>query len=85
VLNRDLWQELDQLLATHEPDYRWVKGHALNAENNRCDSLAVAAANAESLLVDEAYEAQNPFPGVERVNQDGPARDPGEEDFRLAS
>jgi ribonuclease HI len=82
VLNRDLWQELDRLLATHEPDYLWVKGHALNAENNRCDSLAVAAANSEHLLVDEAYEAHNPFPGVE---QGGPARDTGGTDFHLAS
>ena len=56
VLNRDLWQELDLLLATHEPEYLWVKGHALNAENNRCDTLAVAAAKPEHLLVDEGYE-----------------------------
>jgi hypothetical protein len=42
-----------------------VKGHALNAENNRCDSLAVAAANSKHLLIDEAYEEQNPFSGVE--------------------
>jgi len=72
VLNRDLWQELDRLLATHQPDYLWVKGHALNAENNRCDSLAVAAANSKHLLIDEAYEEQNPFSAVE---PGGPARD----------
>jgi ribonuclease HI len=88
VRNRDLWQELDRLLTSHEPDYRWVKGHALTAENNRCDSLAVAAANSEHLLVDEAYEAyevyeaQNQLPGFEHG---GPNRDPGGEDFRLAS
>jgi ribonuclease HI len=64
VRNRDLWQELDRLLATHEPHYRWVKGHGRNSENNRCDELAVAAATSEHLLIDEAYEAQNPFPGV---------------------
>jgi ribonuclease HI len=69
VLNRDLWQELDRLLATHRPDYRWVKGHALTPENNRCDSLAVAATTSENLLVDEAYETQNPFPGVEQRPQ----------------
>jgi ribonuclease HI len=63
VLNRDLWQELDGLLATHEPHYRWVKGHALTPENNRCDELAVGAANSANLLIDEAYEALNPFPG----------------------
>ena len=74
VLNRDLWQELDRLLAMHEPHYRWVKGHGVTLENNRCDKLAVAAANSENLLIDEAYEAQNPFPGVE---QGGPAHGAG--------
>jgi ribonuclease HI len=64
VLNRDLWQELDRLLMMHEPRYRWVKGHSLTPENNRCDQLAVAAANSQNLLIDEAYEAQKPFPGL---------------------
>jgi ribonuclease HI len=66
VLNRDLWQELDRLLSTHEPRYRWVKGHSLTPENNRCDELAVMAANSQNLLIDEAYEAQNPFPRGEK-------------------
>jgi ribonuclease HI len=64
VLNRDLWQELDRLMMTHEPHYRWVRGHSLTPENNRCDELAVAAANSRKLLIDEAYEAQKPFPGL---------------------
>jgi len=71
VLNRDLWQELDRLLAAHEPRYRWVKGHGVTPENNRCDELAVAAASSRYLLIDEAYEVQNPFRGVE---QGGPTR-----------
>jgi ribonuclease HI len=74
VLNRDLWQELDRLLAGHEPHYHWVKGHGVTRENNRCDELAVASTNSKYLLIDEAYEAQNPFPGV---GQDGPTRDAG--------
>ncbi len=57
VLNRDLWQELDGLSATHKPHYRWVKGHCLTPENNRCDELAAAAANSESLLIDEGSNA----------------------------
>jgi ribonuclease HI len=72
VLNRDLWQELDRLLATHEPHFRWVKGHALNSENNRCDELAVVAASSGNLAVDGPYEAQNPFPDAEKG---GPALD----------
>jgi ribonuclease HI len=61
VRNRDLWQEVDRLSAVHERNYRWVKGHGLTPENNRCDELAVAAANSEHLLIDEAYEIHNPF------------------------
>ena len=37
---------------------KWVKGHATNAMNNRCDELATAAADGNHLLVDEGYEAE---------------------------
>ena len=40
--NIDLWQQLDALLTTHSVSFHWVKGHADNENNNRCDSLAVA-------------------------------------------
>ena len=40
--NVDLWQTLDKLLQTHTVTFHWVKGHAENAYNNRCDALAVA-------------------------------------------
>ena len=43
ALNPDLWERLLELTARHEMRYHWVKGHAENAYNNRCDSLAVAA------------------------------------------
>ena len=39
--NVDLWQTLDELLQTHNVTFHWVKGHAENAYNNRCDALAV--------------------------------------------
>jgi len=39
--NVDLWQELDRQLARHTVRFHWVKGHADNAFNNRCDALAV--------------------------------------------
>ena len=42
ALNVDLWQELLALVARHEVHYHWVKGHASNEKNNRCDQLAVA-------------------------------------------
>ena len=40
--NVELWQELDALMARHSITFRWVKGHAENKYNNRCDALAVA-------------------------------------------
>ncbi len=39
--NPELWQRLDKLLAVHEVTFHWVKGHASNELNNRCDELAV--------------------------------------------
>ncbi len=40
--NPELWQRLDGLLARHTVTFHWVKGHAENEYNNRCDELAVA-------------------------------------------
>ncbi len=41
ALNPDLWERLLELTAIHEMHYHWVKGHADNPKNNRCDELAV--------------------------------------------
>ena len=41
ALNIDLWEELLKLTEIHEMHYHWVKGHAENEYNNRCDALAV--------------------------------------------
>ncbi len=41
--NPDLWERLLDLLEMHSVTFHWVKGHAQNANNNRCDELAVAA------------------------------------------
>ena len=41
ALNPDLWEQLLQLLQRHQVSYHWVKGHAENPYNNRCDALAV--------------------------------------------
>lgn len=43
LANIDLWQQLDTLLHVHDVTFIWVKGHASNEYNNRCDKLAVAA------------------------------------------
>ena len=41
ALNPDLWEALLQLTEIHQLHYHWVKGHAENPKNNRCDQLAV--------------------------------------------
>lgn len=41
VKNPELWQALDGLLSLHEVTLHWVKGHAENPWNNRCDEMAV--------------------------------------------
>ena len=43
VKNQDLWQQLLKLTATHHVEWKWVRGHAGNVDNDRCDELAVAA------------------------------------------
>ncbi|MGE4292094.1 MAG: ribonuclease HI [Desulfovibrio sp.] len=40
VKNQDLWQALMPLVKEHDVDFRWVRGHAGNPENERCDVLA---------------------------------------------
>ena len=46
VKNQDLWRRLDEAVACHDVKWRWVKGHAGHADNNRCDELAREAAMA---------------------------------------
>ena len=42
ALNVDLWERLLPLIEIHQVRYHWVKGHAENEKNNRCDQMAVA-------------------------------------------
>ncbi len=56
VLNPDLWKELVELLDQHQVELVWVKGHAGHPENERCDMLAVQAAQQKNLLIDAGYE-----------------------------
>ena len=44
VLNQDLWMALDELISNRVVKFNWVKGHAGNFFNERCDVLARAAA-----------------------------------------
>ena len=47
--NPELWQELDELLSVHMVTAHWVKGHAEDEYNNRCDALAVAEREKQAL------------------------------------
>lgn len=58
VLNIDLWKRIDELCQKHLVSFEWVRGHNGHVENERCDALAVAAAHATELAVDEGYESK---------------------------
>jgi ribonuclease HI len=45
------------LCQEHQVEFVWVKGHAGNPENERCDRLVLRAMRAPNLLVDEEYES----------------------------
>jgi ribonuclease HI len=57
LLNADLWKNLYEIISIHTIKFIWVKGHAANEFNERCDELARSAANASQLLTDEGYIA----------------------------
>ncbi|HWX22811.1 MAG TPA: RNase H family protein [Candidatus Binatia bacterium] len=69
--NVDLWQRLDALCQTHQVEFRWVKGHAGNLENERCDQLAMAALRQPNLPVDDGYESKPETEGVRPDMQEG--------------
>jgi ribonuclease HI len=50
VLNKELWEALDEAAGRHEVRWEWVKGHAHHADNNRCDELATRAARRKETL-----------------------------------
>ncbi len=55
--NEDLWRRYIKAAQHQKVRLQWVKGHAGNPENERCDQLAVLAGQSRPLLVDEAFEA----------------------------
>lgn len=56
--NPDLWIRFLRIYRKHRVRFVWVKGHAETVENNRCDQLAVAAANSTTLLEDTGYQPE---------------------------
>lgn len=58
IKNKDLWLKYHALAKDHYVQFKWVKGHASNTYNNRCDELATTAADSGNLEIDEGYEAE---------------------------
>ena len=64
--NPDLWIRFLKIYRKQKASFLWVKGHANNKENKRCDFLAVQAAESNDLLIDTWYENNitNPNPSL---------------------
>ncbi|HWK05663.1 MAG TPA: ribonuclease HI [Puia sp.] len=56
--NKDLWLHFNELAQKHQVRFVWVRGHADNTYNNRCDELATAAADGKNLDVDKVFESE---------------------------
>ena len=56
VPNADLWERMLQLCAQRKVEFRWLKGHNSNINNERCDQLAESAARKSNLPIDDGYE-----------------------------
>jgi len=57
--NKDLWTAYYHLSKSFKIKFVWVKGHADNPYNNRCDELATEAADGKGLIADVGYEEEN--------------------------
>lgn len=62
AINADLWRRMLKLLDAHEVRLEWVKGHAGDIENERCDVLATTALRSSPLRVDDGYSKRVPCP-----------------------
>lgn len=58
VKNPDLWKRYMAVAAKHKVKFIWVKGHAGNLHNERCDVLAVEASNGRNLPPDTGYNPE---------------------------
>lgn len=74
AVNVDLWQRLLSACEQHQVEFHWVKGHAGNEENERCDQLSMNALRQPNLSADEGYENKpvNEV-GRPRLTQEGQA------------
>ena len=70
AINPDLWDRLLDLCDTHKVEFRWIRGHDSQVDNECCDQLAVAAAGQPDLPVDPGYPGENTFPAVSSASSD---------------
>lgn len=56
--NADLWQQFLRVYRKHKVSFVWVKGHNSHKQNERCDELAVQAAQASFLKIDQGFEKE---------------------------
>ena len=54
--NSDLWIRFLKIYRKHRVSFTWIKGHANNVENERCDFLAVESSEKSDLKIDNWYE-----------------------------
>jgi len=54
--NPDLWKRFLKIYDKHDVNFKWIKGHNLHPQNERCDFLANSAAKTKNLLMDEYFE-----------------------------
>jgi ribonuclease HI len=64
VANVDLWKKLLTLCDEHDVDFHWVRGHAGNPFNERCDFLAKQAATSSNLRMDHGYSDSDEQPNL---------------------
>ena len=57
AVNPDQWGTLLDLCDKHEVEFRWVRGHADDPDNERCDQLANQAASRKDFPIDKGYES----------------------------
>lgn len=57
IKNADLWQRFLRVYRQHNVRFIWLRGHAGNVDNERCDQLAVQSAEGTNLMIDAGYEA----------------------------
>ncbi|MEJ6589376.1 MAG: ribonuclease HI [Crocinitomicaceae bacterium] len=62
--NQDLWMRYHEAAKGYKITFEWVKGHAGNPKNERCDVLAVESSKQKPLLIDHVFEANEERKGL---------------------